>query len=300
MSYDLSFHPPAGQPAPGRDAFAAHFAARPHFTFDPDSGQAHYENEITGVYFDFLHQGGSEAGAPAASFTINLVRPHVFALEAAPEIAAFVEAFGLAVKDPQEGGIEGEKFVQAQFLRGWNGANAVAYLEAFADAAREQLDAVPALPIAEIQRTWLWNRSFEQLTHAHPGVHVPNCAYFDDGEGEVATAVMWPLGLPVLLPRASVLLLCKGEDESAEYRQIDWETVEEKLGLEEREQQSTPAPHWVLDGKELAPQLEALFAEGAEATVDLLPLGDIHPEERLVQVIAAKERKEGGKGQKKK
>src|SRR5436190_23953911 len=107
MSYDLYFCATDDRQPLTLSDLRAFFGARPHYQMNP--GQAWYQNEDTHVYFSFEHSDddGTVEPHPArysnVMFNMNFLRPHVFALEAEPEVRAFVEAFELAVDDPQEG-----------------------------------------------------------------------------------------------------------------------------------------------------------------------------------------------------
>src|ERR1700724_1994964 len=110
MSYDLYFKAHGQHNLPGTETFAAYFRNRKNYQVSPN--QAVYQNETTGVYFSFDF-GEPESGdlhdyLPVV-FNINFFRPHIFGMEAEPELGAFVTEFGLTVFDPQNNGMgEGE------------------------------------------------------------------------------------------------------------------------------------------------------------------------------------------------
>src|SRR5262249_38215064 len=131
MSYDLYFRARGSSPS-SMDDMRAWFEKRARYRFHgtADSGQAAYENEATGVYFQFDfetvdHEPETPPVLPIA-FNMNYFRPHVFGLEAEPEVAAFVRHFELGVEDPQ-GAIAGADYDAAGFLRGWDEGNRAAY-----------------------------------------------------------------------------------------------------------------------------------------------------------------------------
>jgi hypothetical protein len=166
MSYDLYFH---ARPAPSADDFVEYFSARPKYKVS--ATRARYENADTGVYFsfDFVHDRDQSVhgveGAPAeldkrwASFELNYYRPSVFALEAAPELEAFVERFGSGVRDPQVDGM-GESFSTEGFLRAFTQGNRFAVSAIHSDAG---VPAPPTRAKAELQAIWRWNIDRQRL-----------------------------------------------------------------------------------------------------------------------------------------
>jgi len=126
MSYDLFFEAGAGKKL-DKKTFAAHFKSRPNYQVE--NGQAIYQNEDTGVYFIF-----DEPQEGVVPFNLNLFRPHVFGLEAAIELEAFVKTFAASVTDPQ--GAMDEKFSSNDFIRGWNEANEFGYGAMITDLAK--------------------------------------------------------------------------------------------------------------------------------------------------------------------
>ena len=108
MSHDLFFLTRRPQPV-SLDAFQSYFASRPHYTLQGnDASQALYENDDTGVYFSFDYSadgsGVDEAVDPdlgslgwsgtGMSFNLNYWRPHIFGLEAEPEVGADLDPGG--------------------------------------------------------------------------------------------------------------------------------------------------------------------------------------------------------------
>ncbi|QCP52451.1 hypothetical protein FAZ95_25110 [Trinickia violacea] len=90
MSYDLFFTLPADV---AQDDVEAYFRQRRCYRVD---GGATYENPDTGVYFSFAVDEGevpNEQGTGPQrriAFNLNYFRPHIFGLEAEPEVSAFV------------------------------------------------------------------------------------------------------------------------------------------------------------------------------------------------------------------
>lgn len=206
MSYDLYFRRrrEAG-PLSAADVLG-YFAGRSHYAVDREAASVTYANERTGVYFSFeltppfsddeaeADDGTVDAGV---SFNLNYFRPHIFALEAEPELAAFVERFGLSVDDPQNDGMGRGPYHRDGFLKGWHAGNRFAYRI----AARPDAEALLTLPTAEIERIWHWNRQEEALRARFGGaLFIPRitCGVID---GRVVTYAVWGDGIPIALPR---------------------------------------------------------------------------------------------------
>lgn len=218
MSYDLYFLRPAGAPAPDPAEVLAWFRSRPHYQLDDAGGEARYANEHTGVYFTFRAGAEAEEAEPAEdgllptdlSFEINYARPHVFGLEAAPELAAFVERFGLLVDDPQNEGMDRGPFGEEGFLRGWNAGNRFGYQVVFGRGDAGDPNAV-VLPQAEIRRIWAWNLGVPALRERlGPDVYVPHVMVALLG-GRPTTLVGWPDAIPIAMPRVETLVLQRDE-----------------------------------------------------------------------------------------
>jgi hypothetical protein len=87
VSYDLFFRARPGKTPASAVDFANYFQSRPRY--DADEEACFYSNEDTGVYFNFaLGDTGNEDEPDLLpiSFNINYVRPHIFGLEAEPEL----------------------------------------------------------------------------------------------------------------------------------------------------------------------------------------------------------------------
>ena len=102
-------------------------------------------------------------GAPYIFFAVHLLRSHVFALEAAAELAALAEAAGPGLFDPQTG-LFADRFDPDAFLAGWREANAAEQADAVARA-----EALLTLPAAANEQTWRWNAGREALRQSLSG-----------------------------------------------------------------------------------------------------------------------------------
>lgn len=153
MSYDLFLY----SPELTRDSFERFFKGRAHY-----ESVGWYVNKDTGVYFSFEFSDGEQGEedvdpetpealrGPHAGFNLNYYRPHVFGLEAEPEVTAFVTAFGCTIDDPQNDGMGDGVYTPEGFLRGWNTGNAFGYRAMGGSDALVVDDAV-------IERVWRWN-----------------------------------------------------------------------------------------------------------------------------------------------
>lgn len=237
MSYDLYLYP--------RDVtavadFKHYFQGRAHYRLSDDGSTAGYENPATGVYFEFSFWPAASEAEIAADlekfpdlaedanyarhrrrgymhFNINYMRPHVFGIEAAPEVAAAVEAFDCEIQDDQLDGMGTGPFTREGFVRGWNAGNRFGYAvllrqgeapgspeEVFAAAARQGLLVAPSQRIADV---WTWNFARENVQRALTAkgldVFVPSVMWGQDIGGADAGAItfaVWGGGIATAIP----------------------------------------------------------------------------------------------------
>ncbi len=233
MSYDLYLRP---TPEISVETFSAYFEQRLHYVLNPtDNGgvQAFYENEDTGTYFSFdffdanartSSDQDSEAPDAPVAFNMNYFRPHVFGLEAAPEVTAFVDAFSCQVYDPQMDGM-GEAYSEAGFLRGWNSGNLFGYrslcraeeIDEPAHSNGPNADRVKllddmltqngciALPGEDIAMGWRWNMIRREIeAEVDDAFFVPRVFWaLDKTTGHQHRIVIWGQEVPILLPSAA-------------------------------------------------------------------------------------------------
>lgn len=206
MSYDLLLVPAKFDAAAIRDWLGY----RPHIglkeTEDSDgvrTTQAVYSNEDTGVYFAFgvsergVPEDGIEA-TPAVVFNLNYVRPHIFALEAEPEVAAFLEAFDCRIDDPQIDGMGEGAYSREDFLRGWTKGNHIGFQSIGEDTERPPWSADPAL----IEAVWKWNYSRAALQKERGAdIFVPRISWFmPEGAEAPISAASWTERVLTMLP----------------------------------------------------------------------------------------------------
>ncbi|MCG8594165.1 MAG: hypothetical protein MI785_07300 [Kiloniellales bacterium] len=214
MSYDLYFGTKNGREPPSRGDLTAYFDGRACYRVT--GSQATYDNRDTGVYFHFdladstepeiLAELGEDAFRHFASFNINYYRPHIFGLEAAPELAAFIARFDLATNDPQVDGRGRKPFREEGFLEGWNDGNFDAYRNFAKDYSGEDFHALPA---ELLEAVWSWNR--DRGAHQErlgQNVFVPKISMVTAPEGgPPRTMVVWPDALPSVLPRVDMIFI---------------------------------------------------------------------------------------------
>jgi hypothetical protein len=213
VSYDLYFHCRESQGI-SQDAFKAYFGSRVNYGYDGDPGW--YANEDTGVYFGFRFadgRNGDEDGggqrAAAATFNINYIRPHIFGLEAEPELAAFVRLFDLTVEDTQLNGMGEGEYSREGFLAGWNAGNDIGY-RAMADRAGASF-ADHVLPTERIEACWRWNIARRDLQRRLGDEMFVPVIMFVAINGRALSACVWPDGIPTALPRVDLLIIDRDE-----------------------------------------------------------------------------------------
>jgi hypothetical protein len=210
MSYDLFFRSRNKDSRFSGDDFVGHFTDRPHYQVS--ATQAMYTNEDSGVYFSFdyntdpVDDPEADASLLPVAFNLNFFRPHPFALEAEPEVAAFVRAFDLTVSDPQTDGMGDGEYSREGFLRGWNHGNAFGYR---AIGSQHHERKFLTLPSARLEAAWRWNLDREARQRATgDDAFVPRIMFLDMN-GEVLTTVAWGDGIPILLPVVDVILVAR-------------------------------------------------------------------------------------------
>jgi hypothetical protein len=211
MSYDLFFNTRPETSRIGHVAFQDYFRERAHYQVS--ELQAFYQDEDTGVYFsfDYRDEDAAEAGedppAYEASFNLNYYRPHVFGLEAEPEVTAFVSRFNLLIDDPQMEGMGRGAYSPAGFLRGWNAGNRVGYHAVL--KSENKPDRVDFLAGDEIERCWRWNYRRAALQDKHDSMFVPRIMFLRDTG--VRTFVVWSDAIPTVFPKVDLVILYRKE-----------------------------------------------------------------------------------------
>jgi hypothetical protein len=209
VSYDLYFRSRSTTVAANPPDFATWFRAREHYQVN--QSHAVYFNRRTGVYFEFRyneefdeedHTAPSDKPLLPVAFELNYVRPHIFALEAEPEVAEFVRHFDLTVLDPQNDGMGEGDYSTEGFLRGWNAGNEVACRVIRSQAPDRP---IPALPARRLEQIWRWN--FDTLRRRQESRLFVPAILLCEFEGRVQSAVAWARGIPILLPEVDLCLV---------------------------------------------------------------------------------------------
>ena len=222
MSYDLAFLVSEEEPPITREFLEDYFARRANYQVSQE--QAFYSNDATGVYFYFSYDDGEAVptteNQPASSdglrrinvaFSLNYFRPHIFGLEAALELSAFVEKFGVKIDDPQEYGMGRGEFSSEAFVRAWNSGNFYGYRE-LASRLAEDAQALSGreknvLSSEEIERVWRWNYQKAALQASLGGsVFVPTINFVRH-RGKVRSFVVWGDAVPIALPMSDLVVL---------------------------------------------------------------------------------------------
>ncbi len=248
MSYDLSLYPRPNAKPLTLEAMREFFEEHNHY----NTGESHanYNNELTGVYFNFTLSEGYEAEEdeeyepeewekqPHFFFNMNFFRPSFFGLEAAEELEALVKEFDLIVSDPQSDGMDEGEFSTEGFLRGWNKGNQFAS-SAFGAMGETMIGQAVPVPSATLAKVWQWCylRDYfggELFEDEGIDVFVPRI-YFVRPEDEVKTLCIWPELIPSAVPETDLVVISRGG----------------LLGLSEEEQKSHPEAQALVTWDEL-------------------------------------------------
>ncbi|ALL68276.1 hypothetical protein K788_00003500 [Paraburkholderia caribensis MBA4] len=173
-------------------------------------GAVQYRNVNTGVNFRFVIS--SERLSRCVSwvgFTMSYLRPHIFALEAEPEVREFVERFEAQVRDPQAQGIGVSLYSRSRFLSSWNMGNETAYESLLhADLRAQKFYAIPQ---GALERAWRWNLTAPDIEGlVEDEIAVPRILLIAVN-GLLRTAMVWPDGIPTLIPEVDVVLGVRDE-----------------------------------------------------------------------------------------
>jgi hypothetical protein len=218
MSYDLELVPARWDP----DGVRAWFAER--WNYEVRDNEIGYLNRDTGVYFSFgLFDGAADpedassdegAGGPFVGFNMNYMRPHVFGLEAEPEVGAFVQAFGCTVRDPQTAGMGDGPWSSELFLAGWNSGNRFGYQVMTEQGA----DGGVRAETSRIETAWRWNAARSGLqagwTAQDRAAFTPMLMWtVAKPGGAVRTAATWTRGVATMIPAVAeaVILVRPGK-----------------------------------------------------------------------------------------
>jgi hypothetical protein len=207
MSYDLYF---VGRKLT-EEEFSAYFRSRSYYKVE--GSQALYQNEDTGVYFSFDRNRGMEKVDPQApdfdvSFNINFFRPHIFGLEAEPEVNAFINAFGFSVHDPQNHGMGTGSYSSAGFFAGWNVGNEFGY-QCILNNPQQNVASLATYPAERIEQIWRWNLNRNSVqAEFGESLFVPKIIFIRK-DGKVASAIIWGDAIPTLIPKIDLVFVLR-------------------------------------------------------------------------------------------
>ena len=209
MSYDLYF---VGRKLT-EEEFSGYFASRAHYQVN--GSQAFYRNEDTGVYFSFDRNVETEKSDPDsphydAMFNLNFFRPHIFGLEAEPEVNAFKSAFDFSIHDPQNDGMGDGPYSTAGFIRGWNSGNEFGY-RAILSNPQTEVASLSVYPGDALEKIWSWNAGRNAIQSEYgEDLYVPKII-FVRSHGQVASCIIWGDAIPTLIPRVDRILVPRKE-----------------------------------------------------------------------------------------
>lgn len=208
MSYNLYLKPRQG--VLSETDFWSYFEGRANY--QRQGIQAIYDNENTGVYFDFLFDLSplEDDEGPAADcpimLTVNYMRAGFFIQEAEHEVSALVNHFDLVVVDPQSDE-EGPRDHQPdKMVKTWHEGNqfSISVRMSLDESSREKVVWVPR---ELLQSTWAWNFSVaERYAKARKDLCIPRI-FLAHLEGKIVTIAFWPDGLPSHVPKVDYLLV---------------------------------------------------------------------------------------------
>jgi hypothetical protein len=206
MSYDLFFRSRPSERPINAVTFREYFGNRRHYQINEGS-QVWYSNEDTGVYFVFdLSEPGEDPEAPVidVTFNLNFYRPHIFGLEAEPEVANFIATFNPIIFDGQTNGMSEGPYSREGFLSGWNTGNRFGYS---AVGGQQGAETPCLLPSAEIERAWRWNLGREaRQRQVGDSIFVPKIAFLNRAR-RANSVVVWGDLIPIHLPEVDLILV---------------------------------------------------------------------------------------------
>jgi len=261
MSYDLFFTTNSGKKI-DKKAFSAHFGGRRNY--EVSKKQAMYQNEDTGVYFIF---DAPEDGGVA--FNLNYFRPHVFGLEAAPELEIFATTLGLTAGDPQGEIEDGAPFTREAFLRGWNAGNEFAYRAML----KEQSEPVRTWPAKKIEDIWEWNytRPTEEEERTTDNLFVPGIFAVEIG-GVASSVAIWPPQCPIILPAVdAVLVPCEQTEDNEDTALVMWDEISALLGA--YEEKGSGLTRYRIPFEQWSADLTAFLGQKREAVGEMKGVG---------------------------
>ncbi len=206
VSHDLFLHGTAGADLSGFLEDRAHWRV--------DDAHAVYDNATSGVSFTLSLRSG---GPHLAQVDLPYLRPSFAVHEAAEELRAVVDRFGLTVADPSAGE-RPSAFRADALVQSWSAGNRLAARE----AVRAGDPAVHAtLPATTNTAVWSWNRARadyqrELGTVDNLTCFVPTIMVFvrNAVPTQVQTAVVWGECIPMAVPVVDFVIALRQDDKT--------------------------------------------------------------------------------------
>jgi hypothetical protein len=219
-SVDLYF-----KPAVPRRRLLQYFAAR-RWWFAVAQDEVRYHNEDTGVYLYLTLRCARtllfQTNVGSAEFVVNYHRPSYVGVEAERELSAFVTAFKPRIEDPQISGMGEGPYSREGFLSGWNFGNVFSVSRARSDA-RDLT--IPSMPADELRAVWRWNYNRAERSDRFANrCFVPTIMFFRI-EGRLSRVIVWPQGMPVLLPKVDHVLVGRLVEGEKRFGLAPWSRV---------------------------------------------------------------------------
>ncbi len=281
MSFDLFFFSKDVMRIPSKSELFNFFSSRDNYSLE--NKLLWYKNGDTGIYFSFEwferkenqnldHYLSMQKNFISLSFSLNVLRPHTFGLEAEKELSAFVRHFNLLVFDPQsEDTIECEYSTEG-FLRSWNSSNLFAY-QVLASKHMEKTSNYFRLPTDVIERCWKWNYNKKSLENEiQEDVFIPEISYVQYGK-KLYRSVVWGDGIPIAIPPVDTVLAPRQRlarhisGDSFELVMFTWDEIEpvvKNFPFIEKEN----GCYYKLFYEEQPQQIEMLFRNKEERTIE--------------------------------
>ncbi|MEZ0229260.1 MAG: hypothetical protein ACAI25_11595, partial [Planctomycetota bacterium] len=161
-------------------------------------------------------------------------KPHTWPFEAADEVGALVERFGLVLGDCDLG--EGA-FTKERFIEVFASFNRAAHQVAIQFAGQSSR----VLPRGKLEAAWRWNRGQRALAESSgEGIFVPKILFGAGKKADrVETFVAWVEGIPARVPEVDAIQGALGR--------VSWSAISEALLLAKRVE--SPVPHWLFEGE---------------------------------------------------
>ncbi|MES0871586.1 hypothetical protein [Pseudovibrio sp. SCP19] len=211
MSYDVILLSEKGEEM--RKLVYDFFSARPNY--EVSTNDIMYENPETGVHFQWIftpyheddlnEETTSIHAKDIGHLRLNFARPTAFAKEAALELLALSQSLPVQFYDLQQDSIY-DKFINAEQLTAPYAKHAQSALSAMIESSPE-MPKPQVRPKQLLDSIWEWNFNRDALTASlSEDLFVPKIDFFRF-DGELKTGIVWGDGIPMLCPRADIVIV---------------------------------------------------------------------------------------------